>query len=263
MTVQTPAKTAPGFLDMQAQIGVSKHMGGYDATHELLALCHIEDAREVLNVGCGIGAGSIYIAKQYGCRVTGMDLSAQMIAWARRRARSEGVAGRIDVLPADVLHLPFAADCFDVVFAESVLIFVEDKAQAIGECVRVTKPGGFVGLNEGLWTRQPPPQVAAQIQHAIGPYIPMAEDWQGLWEGSRLQERVMQVRHTVAAEELKSRIEWIGWRWLIGAWGRALRLYIENPSIRESIKAQFDVPPEALEYTGHVLLAGKKPQGAG
>ena len=47
---------------LQAEIGVTKHIGGFEATSELLSLCHIESAREVLNVGCGIGVGSTYIA---------------------------------------------------------------------------------------------------------------------------------------------------------------------------------------------------------
>ena len=61
---------SPGtsFLDMQAYVGITKHVGGIEATDELLSLCHIEDAHEVLNVGCGIGVGSAHIAKKYNCR---------------------------------------------------------------------------------------------------------------------------------------------------------------------------------------------------
>jgi cyclopropane fatty-acyl-phospholipid synthase-like methyltransferase len=51
------------YLGFQAYAGVTKHNGGFAATNEILSLCHIEDAGEVLNVGCGIGVGSVYIAK--------------------------------------------------------------------------------------------------------------------------------------------------------------------------------------------------------
>ena len=50
-----------------------------------------------------------------------------------------------------MLTLPFEVDWFDVVICESVLAFIEDKPQAIRECVRVVKPGGYVWLNESLW----------------------------------------------------------------------------------------------------------------
>jgi ubiquinone/menaquinone biosynthesis C-methylase UbiE len=246
------------FLDMQADVGVTKHIGGFEATTELLSLCHIEGAREVLNVGCGIGVGSAYIAKKYGCHVVGVDVSEKMIDWSRRRAREERIESKVEYRTADVLDLPFEADRFDVVFAESVLIFVEDKARAIRECVRVTMPGGYVGLNEGFWTEQPSTELVALAKDAVGPCVPTLETWQALWEASGLQERAVQTRQIDARTEVKSRIQWIGWRWLLRAWGRALRLYITNPATRQSIKKQFDVPPEVFQYLGYGLFVGKK-----
>ena len=258
MTAEKKASLGMDFLDMQAYVGVTKHVGGIEATDELLSLCHIEDAHEVLNVGCGIGVGSARIAKKYNCRVVGVDISEQMIEWSRRRAREERVETKVEFRTADVLDLPFEADRFDVVFAESVLIFVKDKARAIRECVRVTKPGGYVGLNEGLWIKQPSPELVAQVKDAIGPFIPTDETWQALWEASGLQERVVKICQVDPRTEVKSRIRWIGWRWILGAWGRGLRLYITNPAVRQSIKEVFDVPPEVFQYAGYGLFAGRK-----
>ena len=252
------APSSASFLDMQAQIGVTKHIGGVEATNELLSLCRIEDARDVLNVGCGIGVGSLHISKRYPCHVVGVDISPKMIGWAQRRAREERVETKVEFRAADVMDLPFESGRFDVVFAESVLIFVEDKAQAIRECVRVTRPGGFVGLNEGYWITLPSPDVLARVKVGVGPHVPTLEDWQAVWEASGLHDRVLNTHQVDARSELKGRIQWIGWRWRIRAWGRALRLYVGNPSIRQSIKDQFDVPTEALDLLGYALLVGKK-----
>lgn len=246
------------FLDMQAFVGITKHIGGFEATDELLSLCHIEDAHEVLNVGCGIGVGSVYIARKYDCYVMGVDISEKMIEWSRRRAREENVEAKAEFRTADVLDLPFEADRFDVVFAESVLIFVEDKTRAIRECVRVTKPGGYVGLNEGVWIKQPPPEMVSRVKDAIGPFTPTIEAWQVLWEASGLQDRVVRIHEIDARKEVKDRIQWIGWWWLLRAWGRGLRLYITNPAIRQSIKEMFDVPSEVFQYAGYGLYVGKK-----
>jgi len=246
------------FFDMQAAVGITKHTGGFEATNELLSLCHIEDAQEVLNAGCGIGVGSTYIARKYGCHVVGVDISEKMIEWSRQRAREERVEAKVEFRTADVLDLPFEADRFDIVFCESVLIFVEDKAQAIRECVRVTKPGGYVGLNEGFWIKQPSPEMVARVKDALGPFIPTIETWQALWEASGLQDRVVRICQVDARTEVKSRIQWIGWRWLLRAWGRALHLYITNPAIRQSIKEMFDVPSEVFQYAGYGLFAGRK-----
>jgi ubiquinone/menaquinone biosynthesis C-methylase UbiE len=258
MTTEKNASSGADFLDMQAYVGITKHVGGLEATDELLSLCHIEDAHEVLNVGCGIGIGPTYTAKKHDCRVVGVDISEKMIEWARRRAREERVESKVEFRTADVLDLPFEADRFDVVLCESVLIFVKDKARAISECVRVTKPGGYVGLNEGLWIKQPSPELVARVKDAIGPFIPTNATWQALWEASGLQERVVKICQVDPRSEVKSRIRWIGWRWLLSAWGRGLRLYITNPAVRQSIKEVFDVPPEVFQYAGYGLFAGRK-----
>jgi SAM-dependent methyltransferase len=253
------------FLDMQAALGITKHVGGYAATDELLSLCHIAQAApegqalEVLNVGCGIGVGSAYIAKKYGCHVTGVDISEKMIAWSRRRARESKVESLVKFQAADVQALPFEADRFDVVFAESVLIFVEDKAQAIRECVRVTKPGGYVGLCEGFWTVRPSPEILEQVKVAVGPCVPTCDVWRELWDASGLDERVFRTYPVDASQEIKGRIEWIGWPWLLRAWGRALRLILTNPGIRKSIKNVFDVPAEALALFQYGIFVGRRP----
>lgn len=258
MLMEKHVQSGAGFLDLQAEVGVTKHIGGFESTNELLMLCHIENAREVLNVGCGIGVGSAYIAKKYGCRVVGVDLSDKMIEWSRQRAREARVEDKVEFRTANVLSLPFESDRFDVVFAESVFIFVEDKAQAIRECVRVTKPGGYVGLSEGLWIKPPSPELVALARDAVGPCVPTIETWRALWEASGLQERVVRTCQVESRKEVQSRIQWIGWRWLVRAWGRALRLYFTNPAIRDSIKKQFEVPPEVLDHLGYGLFVGKK-----
>ena len=258
MATEKSTRLDMNFLDMQAHVGITKHTGGLEATNELLSLCHIEHAHQVLNAGCGIGVGPVYIAKKYNCRVMGVDISEKMIEWSRRRAREERVEDKVEFRVADVLELPFEADRFDVVIVESVLIFVEDKPRAIRECVRVTKPGGYVGLNEGFWTGQPSPELVERVKDAIGPYLSPLETWQAIWEESGLQDRVVKTCQTDPRKEIKDRMQWIGRRWLLRAWGRALRLYITNPAVRQSIKEMFDVPPEVFQYMGYGLFVGRK-----
>ena len=45
---------------------------------------------------------------------------------------------------------------------------------------------------------------------------------------------------------------------MVRAWGRALRLYLTNPAVRQSIKEQFDVPAEAYRNLGYGLFVGRK-----
>ena len=210
----------------------------------------------ILNVGCGIGVGPAYIARKYGCGVVGVDISAQMIAWARRRANEAGVADKVDLPIADVLALPFPAATFDIVTCESVLIFVADKRQAIQESVRVTKPGGYVGINKCFWFEEPTPEMAARVTAAIGPAIPTLADWQAL--GQPQAFRSESCRQIDARAEFRGQVQWIGWPWLLRAWARALRLIVTQPGIRLLAKQQFAVSAKMPENLGYGLMVGRK-----
>jgi SAM-dependent methyltransferase len=260
MTINRNDQPGIKYLDMQAYVGITKHNGGFAATNELLSLCHIEEAREVLNVGCGIGVGSAYIAKKNNCHVVGVDISEKMIEWSRQRAREERVEDKVEFRVANVLELPFEADRFDVVSCESVLAFVEDKPRAIRECVRVTKPGGYVGLNETFWIAEVSPELVAraQVSLGLGADILSAATWQVLWEESGLRDRVVRIYKIDPRREVKDRIQWVGWRWAVRAWGRLLRLYITNPAVRQSIKEMFDAPLEVMQQMGYGLFVGRK-----
>ena len=252
------AQLVMNYLDVQAYVGITKHNGGFEATNELLSLCHIEDAQKVLDVGCGIGVGPAYIARMHSCHVVGVDISEKMIEWSRQRAREEGVEAKVEFQPADVLELPFEADRFDVVLCESVLNFVEDRRQAIRECVRVTKPGGYVGLNETFWIKEPSPEIVARAHALIGTDIPTAATWQALWEESGLRDRVVRLHQIDPRTEVKDRIQWVGWRWAVRALGRLLRLYVTNPAARQSIKEMFGAPLEVMRQMGYGLFVGRK-----
>jgi len=247
------------YLDFQAEVGITKHVGGFAATDELLSLCHIEDARKVLNVGCGIGVGVAYIARKFGCRVVGVDISEKMIEWSRLRAREEKVEDKVEFRVADVLELPFDDDRFDAVIVESVLAFVEDKLRAIRECIRVTKPGGYVGMNESFWTKAPSPEMIALAQDSVGSSIPTRETWQALWEACGLRDRTVSLRQVKAGAEIKDRLGWVGQRWALRGLGRMLRLFFTSPGLRQSIKKFFGgTSLDTMQEIGYGLFVGKK-----
>jgi SAM-dependent methyltransferase len=257
MTIMQNARSLD-YLDMQAYVGITKHNGGFEATDALLSLCHVKDAQEVLNVGCGIGVGSAYVARTYGCRVVGVDISEKMIAWSRLRAREERVEDKVEFQVASVLDLPFDADRFDVVFCESVIAFVADKRRAIQECVRVAKPGGYVGLNESFWVEEPSPEIVTRARALVGTDVPIAATWQALWKESGLRDRVLRLHRVDPGTEVRSRIRWVGWRWAVRAAGRLLRLYATYPAARQSLKDIFGMPLDVVQQMGYGLFAGRK-----
>jgi SAM-dependent methyltransferase len=247
------------YLDIQAEVGITKHFGGYAATDDLYDLCHLGEAQEVLEVGCGIGVGAVYIARRYGCRVMAVDLSQKMLSWARKRVRREGVADRVTFRQADVCDLPFEDGRFDAVIVESVLAFVADKRAAVQELIRVTKPGGYVGLNESYWTEQPPAEILANSFYGSLEIVTEAE-WRAIWEATPLKDRTIQPRPLDAGQEVRDRVKWVGCRSILSAWGRVIKLLFTNPSARDSIKEQLGAPTELMQAYGYALFVGRKPR---
>ena len=120
------------FFGVQAYLGETNHLGGLKATEELVELCHIDNSKYLLDVGCGVGITACYLAERHGCRVVGVDISDSMIAWAQKRAKREGVGDRLEFRTADAQNLPFGDALFDAVVCESVTVFL-DKQRAVSE----------------------------------------------------------------------------------------------------------------------------------
>ena len=257
--IYTTGEAEPTYLDIQAEVGITKHMGGFEATDRLHHLCHLDEAQEVLEVGCGIGVGPAYIVQQFDCRVVAVDISEKMLSWTRQRARREGVADHITFRQADIRELPFDDDRFDAVIAESVLAFVEDKEAAIHELIRVTRPGGYVGLNETYWIREPSAELLAQSIH-IGSEIISEAEWRAIWEALPLEERTIETFSLEAKQEVWDRIGWVGCRSVLLAWGRVIKLLFSNPRAREALKQQLGTPAEMINAMGYGLFVGRKPK---
>lgn len=115
---------------------------------EYLDLLGLRPGEGVLDVGCGSGVVTRAIARRVapGGRVTGADPSAEFIDIARRYAQEQGLGGLVDWRKADCRALPFADASFDVVVAATVLAHVPDAEKALAEMVRVTRPGGRLGV---------------------------------------------------------------------------------------------------------------------
>jgi arsenite methyltransferase len=246
------------YLDIQAEVGITKHIGGFDATDALLALCRVETAKEILYVGCGIGVGPVYIARKFGCRVVAVDISEKMLAWARRRAREAHVEEKVECRPGNILDLPFEDNRFDAVLVESVVVFVDDKARAIRECARVTRRGGYVGLNEVFWAKPATSEVIDSSRREIGAAPLSLDAWQTLWRDAGLEDKQVKTYEIDARAEIRGRVQWVGLAWALRAIGRLIVLYLTNPNARRAVKEQWGGTLEKSSSMGYGLFIGRK-----
>jgi SAM-dependent methyltransferase len=114
----------------------------------LLDAVGVEDGMRLLDVGTGSGGSVAIPAAQRGARVVGSDITATHFDDARRRASDAGV--EVEWVEADALDLPFEDGSFDRVCSTFGHMFAPDHALAASELVRVTRPGGVIGL--ACWT---------------------------------------------------------------------------------------------------------------
>jgi len=257
-------KSQQTFFDFAAEVGLTKHIGGLEATEVILELCHISKGMYVLDVGCGAGITPVFIAKRYGCRVVGVDISEGMVKRSKESIKRERVTDRVEFRVADAQDLPFDDNSFDAVITESVTAFPEDKQKAVNEYVRVTKSGGYVGLNESTWLKvPPPPELVAWASQDLGANVkPLtSSEWVGLLEAAGLREMVVRTYEINVQEEARGIYRRYGCRGMLGIMFRMLSLYARSPAYRKFVKEvrKNGVTPKNLdEYFGYGLYVGRK-----
>lgn len=261
MEAQKDSRTV---FDLQAHLGMTKHLGGFDATEELIELCHIDRGSTVLDVGCGVGATSCRLAKHYDCVVVGVDILEAMVHRAQERAECEGISDQTTFRVADAQALPFEDNQFDAVLTESVTAFPADKQQALNEYRRVVKVGGYVGLNESTWIKDdPPPEIAEWVSQdlAANAELLSPDGWVALMKNAGLLEISAKIYTTDTRSSTRQIFKQYGLGNIITAWGRALGLYMKDPSYRSFIKELKDsgtIPDQLYDYFGYGLYVGRK-----
>jgi arsenite methyltransferase len=250
------------YFEFQAYWGLTKHMGGLNATRELIKACGIDKDSYVLDVGSGVGITACIIAEEYGCKVMGVDLSETMVKRSWERAQRKKLGGRVEFKIGDAQALPFDDEIFDAVICESVVAFPKDKQKVINEYARVTMSGGSVGINEVTWIKTPPPELAEYLHQVLGQAEFLdPEGWKHLMKQAGLKSIDTRVYKTNALSQWMSEVRLMNPRDYLGAWGKLFLLFFKSPEIRNWIKGIM-VPPKSIfklfNYFGYGLYIGEK-----
>lgn len=115
-----------------------------DLIEELLTWARVDGANHLLDVGCGIGGSTLYLAEKFGGQATGITLSPVQAQRAQERSHQARIPATF--LVADALAMPFADASFDLVWSLESGEHMPDKTQFLHECYRVLKPGGTLIL---------------------------------------------------------------------------------------------------------------------
>jgi len=124
----------------------------------------IRSGMRVLDVACGTGVVAVTAARM-GARVTGLDLTPELLEVARTNAALAAVA--IDWHEGDVEQLPFEPGTFDVVVSQFGHMFAPRPDVAVAEMLRVLKPGGTIAFS--TW---PPELFVGRMFAVLSRYMP-------------------------------------------------------------------------------------------
>ncbi len=131
---------------------------------QLAEAVDVRSGESVLDVAAGNGNATLAAARRFA-RVTSTDYVPSLLDKGRQRAQAEGLQVAFQV--ADVEALPFAESSFDVVLSTFGCMFAPDPMRTAGEMLRVTRPGGRIGMAN--WT---PAGFIGRLFKVIGVHLP-------------------------------------------------------------------------------------------
>ena len=129
-------------------LGDSFHPGGYQTTRRLGDMLSLNFSSRVLDVACGKGTTAVFLAKEFGCEVVGVDYGGQNVEASRALVQTEQLEDRVQFERSDAESLPFRDESFDAIICECGFCTFPQKSLAAAEFFRVLRPGGRVGISD-------------------------------------------------------------------------------------------------------------------
>jgi len=159
-----------------------------DAHTDLVAeMARPGTGEHILDVGCGIGAPAVRIAKRHGCEVTGVNISREQVRQGRQMIDESWMSERVKIARGDARALDFPDSSFDAIVcleaAGDICVSDPDKHRFVRELHRLLRPGGHVGFSDLALHTCPPPQDERALRAVL--YHSGAElvtDWPALFE---------------------------------------------------------------------------------
>lgn len=232
--------------------------GGHQTMDTILNLAQVPPFGRVLEIGCATGFTCLEIAAlRPDVAVHGVDANSEAIEEARQKARDAGLTNATFHL-ADARTMPFTDETFDLVSCGNVPAFVDNRDVIIKECIRVTRPHGALIAIPIYYIENPPAEVRAAVEKAIGATIPEWDEhfWLSLYEeqGLFLRHAVRRRYRDIPAEEQETYA-----RWVMSRSANARHDSVTAQRLQDLLVEHYRLFNENNRYAGYTILLFRKP----
>ena len=157
------------------------HPEAMQHTNEIMAnAAPLGAGMRVLDLGCGYGSTVRYLAGNFGCRVTGVNISEKELELASSRGREAGLDDLLRFEYGDFHRLGYADASYDVVWSQEAFLHAADKNAVLMECMRVLKAEGSLIFTDITVARDTPDEDRAKIYDRVkSPDIWDLDDYRG------------------------------------------------------------------------------------
>ncbi len=134
-----------GYYGKGGNYKLDRRQAQIDLIEELLIWGRIQAdnvPQNIIDVGCGIGGSTLYLAHKLGAKATGITLSPVQASRAKERAAAADLDKQVQFKVANALEMPFEDNTFDLVWSLESGEHMPDKTKFLQECYRVLQPGG-------------------------------------------------------------------------------------------------------------------------
>jgi len=122
------------------------HIGGRLASEHLISQLKLSTDEKVLDIGCGLGGATRYVADTYNSQVYGIDLTDEYIQTGNELNQWLNLDDQISLVQGSALDLPFEEATFDGSYMMHVGMNIEDKAKLFSEVFRVLRPESYFAI---------------------------------------------------------------------------------------------------------------------
>ena len=244
----------------------SPYIGGLTGTRMLIERLGIQKDENfrVLEIGCASGYTSCMIAREYGCQVTGIDISEVLVSKAQDRSEQMGLSNvRFQV--ADARELPFDDNSFDAVIGVALVALMTKKDDVLQEFKRVTKPGGSIGTLDLFAKSDAKKEIVDSFSNSMKTLLEYDvaimgfEKWRSIFEKLELEDVHVEVNYSdvlLNTRKLSGTIKATSkmlYHMIIN--GAVRRRMMKLLSLRKTATMKDD---EGFEHVGYLVFTGRK-----